>query len=423
MIKKQIKNDIIDYPENLNTYLGNKGYTILKSELSIKLQLTLKEMLMVKPYIPGSPVQVQKTFPAYRESDKKMYVPRYFGEELFGPAKNIKITEGDDINLEFKGTLRDYQQPVIEKYLQHVSKGGGGLLELFCGWGKCLKIDTPIIMYDGTIKKVQDIIVGDILMGDDSTPRNVLSLARGRQQMYKITNIQGDTYTVNESHILSLKCSTNYSREYKKGDIIDISVKDYLNLPKSLLRVLLGYKVGVNFKETIVEFDPYLFGYWLCDGASEGPIISTREASVIKYIVELCKHIYNDMYLSYISQYDYKICSLKKENRFITFLKKYNLINNKYIPYEYKSKKNCYEITQKNSILAEYIVYLCRSFGFACYSKKCYNLKNGKKEGEYNRISLYGSGLEEIPVLCQRKKCSKRTFLKYRRDDDRARFS
>ena len=134
--KTNINTAIIDWPQNINTYLGNKGYTILKSELSIKHQLALKEMLMVKPYVPGSPVQVQKSFPAYRESDKKIYVPRYFGEEIFGLAKEIKISEGDNINLTFQGTLRDYQIPVINKYLDHVSCGGGGLLELFCGWGK-----------------------------------------------------------------------------------------------------------------------------------------------------------------------------------------------------------------------------------------------------------------------------------------------
>jgi len=153
--KTNINTTIIDWPQNINTYLGNKGYTILKSELSIKHQLTLKELLMVKPFVPGSPVQVQKSFPAYRESDKKIYVPRYFGEELFGQAKEIKISEGDNINLVFQGTLRDYQIPVINKYLDHVSYGGGGLLELFCGWGK-----TDSTLYTiGQLKKKTLIIV------------------------------------------------------------------------------------------------------------------------------------------------------------------------------------------------------------------------------------------------------------------------
>ena len=69
------------------------------------------------------------------------------------------------------------------------------------------------MMHDGTIKLVQDILVGDKLMGDDSTPRNVLSLARGRETMYKVIPTKGDSYTVNESHILSLKCiKTNGSK-------------------------------------------------------------------------------------------------------------------------------------------------------------------------------------------------------------------
>jgi len=59
-------------------------------------------------------------------------------------------------------------------------KGDGGILEVPCGRGKCLGKDTPILMYDGSIKMVQDIQIGDLIMGDDSTPRTVLSLARGR---------------------------------------------------------------------------------------------------------------------------------------------------------------------------------------------------------------------------------------------------
>jgi superfamily II DNA or RNA helicase len=150
-----LESEPIIWPKNLNTYLGQKGYTILKSELSIKLQVKLKEMLMVKPYVPGSPVQLQKTFPAYRESDKKIYVPRYFGEEIFGKAKSIKISEGVNIDLVFQGALRDYQVPIVETYLDHTKNGDGGLLELYCGAGK-----TDLTLYTiSRIKKKTLIIV------------------------------------------------------------------------------------------------------------------------------------------------------------------------------------------------------------------------------------------------------------------------
>jgi superfamily II DNA or RNA helicase len=438
-MKNYNKDEPIIWPQDLNTYLGNKGYTIQKSELSIKLQLKLKEMLMVKPYVPGSPVVKENTFPAYRESDKKIYIPRYFGENLFGKAKTIKISEGTNIDLTFNGTLREYQVPVVDKYLQHTTEGGGGLLELPCGFGKCLAKGTKIIMFNGETELVENIKIGDLIMGDDSTPRKILSLARGREQMYKISNKKGDEYICNESHILSLKCSTNFSKKLRKGDIVDISVKDFLNLSKSYHGrggPLVGYKVGIKFQEVPISFDPYLLGYWLGDGSSSGPKISTQEGCIIKYIVDLFKNSYKDLYLSYNSQYDYRICSLQKNNRFMTFLRNKNLLNNKHIPHEYKCNNreiqlrvlaglidsdgyyynNCYEITQKNSLLAEDIVYLCRSLGFACYSKKCkktcYNAKNGPKEGEYNRITLYGSGLEDIPVLCKRKKASIRKQIK-----------
>ena len=159
--KINAKAEAIVWPSLQNSYLGNKGYTILKSELSIKHQLALKEMLMVKPFVPGSPVQVQKTYPVYRESDKKIYVPRYFGEELFKKANENKIPEGDDINLTFQGVLRDYQIPIAKAYLNHVSKGGCGLLELYCGAGKT---DLTISLIGDINKKTLIIVHKEFLM-------------------------------------------------------------------------------------------------------------------------------------------------------------------------------------------------------------------------------------------------------------------
>jgi len=52
--------------------------------------------------------------------------------------------------------------------------------------GKTWIIDTEIVMYDGSIKKVQDIKVGDLVMGVDSTPRKVLSTHSLIDEGYRI---------------------------------------------------------------------------------------------------------------------------------------------------------------------------------------------------------------------------------------------
>jgi superfamily II DNA or RNA helicase len=140
----------------MNTYLGQKGYTISKSELSIEKQLKIRNDLTIKPFTMGSPMNDPKTFPAYRESPNKFYVPHYYGIEKFGSPKQYKISEGVNINLEFNGAPRDYQEQVINKFIQHcLSVGfGGGLLELHTGWGK-----TCAGLYILSILKKKTIII------------------------------------------------------------------------------------------------------------------------------------------------------------------------------------------------------------------------------------------------------------------------
>ena len=60
-----------------------------------------------------------KTFPAYRESANKLYVPHYYGVEKFGAPKQHKIAEGTNINLDFNGKLRENQEIVVNTYLEY----------------------------------------------------------------------------------------------------------------------------------------------------------------------------------------------------------------------------------------------------------------------------------------------------------------
>jgi hypothetical protein len=105
---------------NLNTYLGQKGYTIQKNELTIEQQKQIRNDLTIKPFTLRDCGPVggdQKSFPAYRESSNKFYVPHYYGIEKFGLPKEYKVSEGANIDLEFAGNLRDYQEPVVNKYI------------------------------------------------------------------------------------------------------------------------------------------------------------------------------------------------------------------------------------------------------------------------------------------------------------------
>jgi superfamily II DNA or RNA helicase len=122
----------------MNTYLGQKGYTISKNELTLEQQKTIRQSLTIEPFVMGAPVNGAKSYPVYRESPNKFYVPHYYGIENFGPPKEYKISHGSDIDLTFNGKLRENQEIVVNTYVDHVLNVGfgGGLLELPCAYGK-----------------------------------------------------------------------------------------------------------------------------------------------------------------------------------------------------------------------------------------------------------------------------------------------
>ena len=95
-------------------------------------------------------------------------------------------------------------------------------------WGPpgCHAKGTLIRMFDGSVKKVEDIKVGNLLMGPDSKSRKVLELKNGSQMMYKITPTKSKPFVVNKDHILHLEWSGK--RENKNN--INISIRDYLKL-------------------------------------------------------------------------------------------------------------------------------------------------------------------------------------------------
>lgn len=324
-------------------------------------------------------------------------------------------------------------QDFIRHYFTPTNPVKGMLIFHSVGTGKCHAKDTPILMHDGTVKMVQDIQVGEKLMGDDSTPRKVLSLAQGTDDMYDIIPVKGDKYRVNSEHILCLKYSgrgriiyqpnTQPNMPYKtmmidnlkykiktksfktreearayldsfteEDKILQIEVKDYLKLSESIKRDLKGYRKGVEFNDKPLAFDPYIIGLWLGDGCARGSVFSSQDAKILKYLRDNGRKY--GLSLNYQSGYNYRLSKdgTTDTNILMDELHKYNLVHNKHIPHDYKcnsrdvrlkllagildtdgyycTKGKIFSISQKSDVLTNDILFLARSLGFAAYSTK-----------------------------------------------------
>lgn len=124
----------------------------------------------------------------------------------------------------------------------------------------CLGYGTPVMLYDGTIKQVQDIVVGDVLINEKGEPVNVLELIRGRETMFLVEQVSGHnrtSYRVNRNHILTLW-------NVQEQRLEDVYVYDYLKNTEAYLglRIVDGEKVYYDIEVTKDRIDDY-YGFVL----------------------------------------------------------------------------------------------------------------------------------------------------------------
>jgi hypothetical protein len=178
-------------------------------------------------------------------------------------------------------------------------------------------------------------------------------------------------------------CANLFFKEIKQNphtsdNVFEISMKDYLQLPKSMKRCLKGYKVPVHFEQKEIPIDPYRMGYWLGGSSNKHTVISSEDLPVLQDL---------------------------------------NLIHNKHIPMMYKCNSrenrlkllaglidsngrvdkgsNGFKITHKSETFMDDVIFLARSLGFSCD-------KNSKKTNR-THIRITGEGMEEIPTRIPRK--------------------
>jgi superfamily I DNA/RNA helicase len=299
------------------------------------------------------------------------------------------------------------------------------------GSGKCLGRGTPVLKFDGTVVPVENIVAGDLLMGPDSSPREVITANSGTGPLYRVRPVKGDVWVCNDDHVMTLINSVT-------SHVTDISVKEYLSLSpgcrfrnnSKLLRT------GVSFTQRKTTLDPYLLGVWLGDGTLESADINTPEPEIRQYCAEIaaaysCESIETQDTRSpglYRVRFKTRTCARTwggSHSLILSLLREFGgLGSEKFIHRDFLVNdeetrlsllaglldtdghldKGCYEIVTKFGGLRDDILFLARSLGFAAYTtRKVGTIKSLGFSGMYWRILISGD-VGKIPCRVARKK-------------------
>ena len=247
-------------------YFGKKGYTLKKDSLSQSDMYELRKELDVKPNSQMNGFISNITYPIYRESSSKLYIPRYYGLEKYGkPYKNL-VETGKDIDIEFSGKLFDYQENIIQKYIDFVGESGGGLLDVEPGKGKTVMALNII----SKIKKKTLVVVHKSFLLNQWKERIAQFIPNA-----KVGQLQGQIYDVDDKDIVIGMLQTLCTKDFPQ-DMIDefgltvydechhLSAEVFSNV---MIKIVTNYNLGLSGTMTRKDGLTKVFKYFI------GPVI------------------------------------------------------------------------------------------------------------------------------------------------------
>ena len=187
-------------------YLGTRGYTIPKDQLSVSQQDRIRRELMVTKVQPALSFSRPEPYPVYREAATRFYLPRFYGIKTFGPTtKPSKLKPAIPLDRPFSGKLREDQQVVADLALGSMRTRGGALLELHCGYGK-----TVVGLYLAAALNVKTVVIvhKEFLM-DQWEERIEMFLPGAR-----VGKIQADVLDIDDKDIVMVMLQSLATKDY-----------------------------------------------------------------------------------------------------------------------------------------------------------------------------------------------------------------
>lgn len=301
----------------------------------------------------------------------------------------------------------------------------------------CHAAGTEILMFDGSLRPVESIHVGDLVMGPDSQPRLVLELHRGEDEMFRVTPIKGDPFVVNGDHVLSLRTSNDGGKW--AGMVRNVTVREWLSASQTFRHVNKLYRVAVEFQAgEMLRVHPYLLGALIGDGCLGygAALIANPDAEIkaeVTAIAAGCGLTVSDHKADGRCPQYALVTPRGKPNPLRQAIRGMGLrcrSSHKFIPAEYKVASrqdrleilaglldtdghlghNTYDFVSASEALARDTAFVARSLGLAAYVKPCRKAwQNGV--GDYWRVCISGD-TDIIPCRVVRKQAKKRKQIK-----------
>lgn len=154
---------------------------------------------------------------------------------------------------------------------------------------ECFSPGTKVMMYDGSIKNIEEIVTGDLVMGPDGKPKTVLHTHSGEDHMWRLKHRSGaKDQIVNSAHKNYYFEKDYYSGNYKTclKDSYAINKENHDKPYKSKLRYTKRATDvdGAWDRDLDLYLKPYFLGLWLGDGSKGRIEITTIDFEIANYL-------------------------------------------------------------------------------------------------------------------------------------------
>ena len=183
--------------------------------------------------------------------------------------------------------------PYQNRVVQTIHDNRFTIAKIFRQSGKAVSLDTAIPTPAG-FKPMQDIHVGDYVIGSDGTPAKVTFESEIQYpQMCRITFDTKETIVCSIDHLWTVRSKrTNKAVTLTAGEIIERGFKKLNKWQRYQYNFYIDNTKPVDVADNQLIIDPYCLGLWIGNGLSNYPMIIGPQDDVIFY--QRCIRCFND---------------------------------------------------------------------------------------------------------------------------------